>query len=228
MKENDLNYFGEKTIIVNHDDEASAYGGTKKAIIEGKGILNNKISSRLFAIINAVGVPNHFLEKLDDRRQLCRKTAPIEVKIVARNHATEDFLKLFPFFKLGEKFEPPIYDVTVAGENGEEIPIGDEIALKTGKCARLDLTVMRTYALAANNVLSEIFSEAGIILAEIRFAFGRTPDEEILLTGELTPDTCRLWDKKTREKLDLDRFRYDLGRIIESYENIWQRLRENE
>jgi phosphoribosylaminoimidazole-succinocarboxamide synthase len=214
---------GADAIIIYHGDETAAFGGTKKAIIAGKGVLNNKISAFLFSALRKVGIANHFIELVDDRRQRCRKTTPLAITVIARNHVTEDLAYRLPF-KTGARLKNPVYELIYRENRAGDILINDDHALALGLCSLEELKALRKCAEDANKVLTELFARVGVILAEARFSFGRTVNGEILLTGEISPDTCRLWDEKTGKKLDRDRFRYDLGQVIEAYENIWQRL----
>ena len=212
-------------IIIRYKDTATAFNNIKKATIENKGVVNNTISSIIFRELEKAGVKTHYLATLNEREQLCRRVTIIPLEVIVRNVIAGSMAR-----RLGieEGTQPPntIYDICYKQDELGDPLINDHHAVALGLVTYEELT--RIYAMTAriNEVLKALFDRMNITLVDFKVEFGRTSEGEILLADEVSPDTCRLWDKTTNERLDKDRFRRDLGRVRESYEEILARLKK--
>ncbi len=209
-------------LIQYFKDEATAFDGKKKGIIEHKGILNNKISSRLFRYLDERGIKSHFVEMLSDREMLVKKLKIIPIEVVVRNIAAGSLSK-----RLGVEEGTPLKE-TVLELYYKSDPLGDPMinhyhVRAFGLATAGQLAGMEETALKVNKILSEFFDERGIILVDYKLEFG-VHKGTVLLGDEITPDGCRLWDKETREKMDKDRFRRDLGRVEEAYQEVLRKV----
>jgi len=205
-------------------DEATAFDGKKKGIIEEKGVLNNKISSRIFEMLEGKGVKTHFVERLSDREMLVRKLRIIPVEVVIRNVAAGSLCKRLGVEEGLELKEPTLEFFYKSDPLGDPM-INEYIARAFGWATDAELNQMKEAAFKVNRILSEFFSVRGIILVDFKLEFGEHKGE-VLLGDEITPDGCRLWDKTTREKMDKDRFRRDLGKVEEAYREVLRKVME--
>ena len=208
---------------VEYKDAATAFNGEKKAEIAGKGTLNNRITSVLFAKLAEAGVPSHFIRQLSDREQLVEQVAIIPIEVIVRNRAAGSLAKRLGVEE-GGVFEEPVVDFCLKDDAlGDPLITEDHIRV-LGLAASEEVAQLRKNALKVNDVLSGFFREAGVTLVDFKVEFGRDGEGNILLADEISPDTCRLWDMKTNEKLDKDVFRRDLGDLTSAYTNILTRL----
>ena len=211
-------------VLFHYNDVIVAYNGVKRARLKGKGILTNKISALLLAYLNDRGIHTHFVERVDDREQLCRKIEIIPLEVVVHNRMAGTLAS-----KLGveDGFKPANTIVDLCYNNDE---LGDPLvnrdqAVALGLASYDDLDKMLVMARKTANLLTELFHKAGIELVDAKIEFGRASDTgEIIISDEISPDTCRLWDEKTQERLDKDRFRLDLGDVIPAYNEVLERL----
>nr|WP_122119593.1 phosphoribosylaminoimidazolesuccinocarboxamide synthase [Alistipes megaguti] len=212
-------------IIIRYKDTATAFNNIKKATIENKGVVNNAISSIIFRELERAGVKTHFLEKLNDRDQLCRRVTIIPLEVVVRNVIAGSMAQ-----RLGieEGMQPSntIYDLCYKREELGDPLINDHHAVALGLVTYEELKTIYAMTARINEVLKTLFARINVKLVDFKIEFGRTSDGEIVLADEFSPDTCRLWDMTTHERLDKDRFRRDLGRVRESYEEILSRLKK--
>ncbi len=210
-------------LIAYYKDSATAFDALKKATIEGKGVINNRLASLFFSLLNEKGIPTHFIKQLSDREMLIYKVEIIPVEVVVRNIAAGSIVK-----RLGipEKtpFNPPLIEFYLKNDELHDPIICREHILAMNLATEEEIETMKKLALKVNEVLSEFLKEHGIILVDFKLEFGRRPDGSIVLADEISPDTCRLWDEKTGEKLDKDRFRFDLGDLLEGYTKILKKL----
>lgn len=212
-------------ILIHYKDAATAFNNIKKATIDNKGVLNNAISTLIFEYLNEKGIPTHYIETLNDRDQLCERVQIIPLEVIVRNVIAGSMAQ-----RLGidEGTEPGnvIYDICLKNDELGDPLINDHhaVALKAVTYQELE----QIYAMTAriNEALKELFAKMNIRLIDFKIEFGRTADGRIVLADEVSPDTCRLWDAGTNEKLDKDRFRRDLGRVREAYEEILARLKK--
>lgn len=205
-------------------DEATAFDGKKKGIIEHKGILNNKISSRIFRMLEEKGVKTHFVDTLSDREMLVKRLRIIPVEVVIRNIAAGSLCKRLGLEE-GMALKEPTLEFFLKNDPLGDPMINEYHARVFGWATDAELDQMKETAFKVNKILSEFFSERGIILVDFKLEFGEHKGE-VLLGDEITPDGCRLWDKATREKMDKDRFRRDLGKVEEAYQEVLRKVME--
>lgn len=210
--------------VVYYKDDATAFNGLKKDVISDKGILNNSITSIIFEILGQKGIKTHFVEKLSEREQLVKKVEIVPLEVIVRNYAAGSIVKRLGL-REGEKFENPILEISYKNDSLGDPLINDYHAYALNLVTKEELSQIYDMALKINRILTEIFNSIGVILVDFKLEFGRCKDE-IILADEISPDTCRLWDKNTMYKYDKDRFRQDLGNIIEGYKEILKRLEE--
>lgn len=213
----------ENLIIIHYNDTATAYNNIKKATIANKGVFNNRISSIIFGYLHDAGIKTHYVGTLNDRDQLCRRVSIIPLEVIVRNRIAGSMSKRLGLEE-GLKPENVIYDICYKRDELGDPLINDHHAVALGLVTYGELDCIYRATAEINRVLTGLFDRIGIDLIDFKIEFGRTPDGEIILADEISPDTCRLWDAKTGERLDKDRFRRDLGHIIEAYEEIYSRL----
>lgn len=213
----------ENIVWVEYKDSATAFNGVKKAEITGKGRLNNEITSLLFFLLTAKGIANHFIKKISDHEQLVKRVKIIPLEVIVRNYAAGSFSKRFGVDE-GKRLKRPIVEFCLKNDELGDPPITDD-QIEVLEIASTDvIETLKTSALKINDILTEFFKECRLKLVDFKLEFGVDADGNILLADEISPDTCRLWDIDTNEKLDKDLFRQDLGNLIDAYETILQRL----
>ncbi|HJA98448.1 MAG TPA: phosphoribosylaminoimidazolesuccinocarboxamide synthase [Candidatus Alistipes avicola] len=210
-------------ILIHYMDTATAFNNIKLATIENKGILNNKISSLVFEYLAQKGIRTHYVKMVGDRDQLCRRVRIIPLEVIVRNVIAGSMAHRLGLEE-GTKPSNVIFDICYKNDDLGDPLINDHHAVALGLVSYDELN--RIYAMASeiNHVLIELFDRVNITLVDFKVEFGYTPDGEIVLADEISPDTSRLWDKGTNERLDRDRFRRDMGRIREAYGEILARL----
>ena len=211
-------------IIIHYTDAATAFNNVKKATIERKGVLNNAISTILFRELRKAGVPTHYIETLNDRDQLCRRVKIIPLEVIVRNTIAGSMAR---HLGIEEGTQPSnvIYDICYKNDELGDPLINDHHAVALGLATYGELAEIYRLTARINEVLKGLFERINIRLVDFKIEFGKTSDGEIVLADEVSPDTCRLWDATTGERLDKDRFRRDMGRIREAYEEILVRLK---
>ncbi|MFZ7121661.1 MAG: phosphoribosylaminoimidazolesuccinocarboxamide synthase [Eubacteriaceae bacterium] len=208
--------------IVEYKDDATAFNGQKKGAILGKGVINNKISSIVFSIVQDKGIPTHFEKYISEREQLVKAVEIVPIEVIIRNVAAGSICKRLGLTE-GLEFAEPIYELCYKNDDFGD-PIINEDHVKAMKLANEEeLKIIKEYSFKVNDILKEFFIERGLKLVDFKLEFGRY-ENTIVLADEISPDTCRLWDIKTNEKLDKDRFRKDLGKVEEAYKEVLQRL----
>jgi phosphoribosylaminoimidazole-succinocarboxamide synthase len=213
----------ENEVYIYYKDDATAFNGVKKAQILNKGILNNQITQILFEKLALKGVKNHFISRVDDRTQLCQKVEIFPLEFIVRNYIAGSMAKRLQI-KEGTKPQNTIYEICFKNDELGDPLINDHHAVALNICTYDELNKMYEMTKQINEVLSEMFIQENIILVDFKIEFGKNHLGEILLADEISPDTCRLWDAITLEKLDKDRFRRDLGSIEEAYIEILKRI----
>ena len=210
-------------IIIRFKDDATAFYNIKRAKIADKAKLNCYISSMVLGYLNENGVNTHFVERLDDEVQLCKVVKHIDLEVIVRNVIAGSMAKRLG---LEEGLEPEntIFDLCLRGEELGDPLINDHHAVALGLASYDELATIYEISAKANMLLAEVLAKAGITLVDFKIEFGRAADGTLVLADELSPDTCRLWDKATGERMDKDRFRRDLGRVRETYEEVAERL----
>ena len=212
---------------VEYMNQATAGNGAKKAQIEGKGELNNQITSVIFDLLKARGIDSHFVKRISDTEQLVRKMDMYPLEIIMRNTAAGSFAKRYGVEE-GTALDKPILEFCVKSDELGDPFINDDGIVALGIASEEELDEISRQARAVNDALKDIFSKIDVQLVDFKIEEGKTGDGRILLADEITPDTCRLWDLKDGsgqiEHLDKDLFRRDLGKIIPAYEELYDRL----
>ena len=213
-------------LIVDYKDDGSAFNGLKKGTIAGKGVINNQMSNRLMAYLEKQGIPTHFVKELSERETLVKKVSIVPLEVIVRNNAAGSFSKRYG---VEEGTDLKISTIEFSYKNDDlHDPLMNAyhaVALKLATWEEIEL--IKKYAFAVNDTLKAFWSECGVTLVDFKLEFGKTVDGQIVLADEISPDTCRLWDSKTHEKLDKDRFRRDMGGVEEAYAEIMKRLEEH-
>jgi phosphoribosylaminoimidazole-succinocarboxamide synthase len=209
-------------VVQYFKDDATAFNAQKRGTILEKGIVNNKVSERLFRLLEAGGVPTHFLERLSDREMLTKRVTIIPLEVVVRNVVAGSLAKRLGL-KEGDAIEPPLVEFYYKNDAlGDPLITEDHIRLlKLAEPTRVK--EVRELALRVNRILAPFFKERGVMLVDFKLEFG-LHEGRVILADEISPDTCRLWDEKTGESMDKDRFRKDLGRIEEAYQEVLRRV----
>ena len=213
----------EDILFVEYKNSATAFNGEKKAEIDGKGILNNRITTVIFEKLKTQGIDSHFVERISENEQLVRKVDIIPIEVVVRNIAAGSLAKRLGFEE-GTPLSRTIVEFYYKDDAlGDPIINNDHIDI-LGIATKEEIEILYQLGLKVNSVLQPIFEEVGVILVDFKLEFGRDKDGNVLLADEISPDTCRLWDAETKQKLDKDVFRRDLGSLTEVYEIILARL----
>ena len=210
-------------VIVDYKDDATAFDGQKKGTILGKGVINNKMSNMVMQMLEKNGVPTHYVEELSDRETLVRKVSIVPLEVIIRNISAGSFAKRYGVEE-GIPFDQPTIEFSYKNDDLGDPLINDYHALALKLATAEEIELIKKYAFAVNDLLRGFMKEIGIDLVDFKLEFGKTSDGTIVLADEISPDTCRLWDEKTHEKLDKDRFRRDLGGAEEAYEEVMRRL----
>ena len=213
--------------IVDYKDDATAFNGLKKGTIAGKGIINNQMSNRLMQMIEQKGVPTHFVRELSERETLVKKVSIVPLEVIVRNIAAGSFSKRYGVDE-GMVFEEPVIEFSYKNDALGDPLLNTDHALALKVATRAEIDTIKSYALKVNSILKAFWAECGVTLVDFKLEFGKTTDGSVILADEISPDTCRLWDSATGEKLDKDRFRRDLGGVEEAYAEIMKRLVDHE
>ena len=210
-------------VIVDYKDDATALNGIKKGSIAGKGVINNRMSNHMMRKLEAEGIPTHLIEELSDRETAVKKVSIVPLEVIIRNISAGSFAKRFGVEE-GIVFENPTIEFSYKNDD-----LGDPlmnayhaVALKVATWEEIDL--IKNYAFRINTLLKGFLKSVGIDLVDFKLEFGKTSDGKIVLADEISPDTCRLWDEVTHEKLDKDRFRRDMGGVEDAYQEVMRRL----
>ena len=209
--------------IVSYKDDATAFNGLKKGTIVGKGSVNNRMSNLMMQLLEKSGVPTHFVEELSDRDTLVKKVAIVPLEVIIRNVSAGSFAKHYGVEE-GIVFDEPTIEFSYKNDELGDPLLNSYHALALKLATKEEIETIKKYAFKVNEVLSEYFKTLGIRLVDFKLEFGRLEDGTIVLADEISPDTCRLWDIKTNEKLDKDRFRRDMGGVEDAYKEVFKRL----
>lgn len=209
-------------LIVDYKDDATAFNGEKKGTIIGKGVVNNRMSNYMFKMLEEKGVPTHYVQELSDRETVVKKVEIVPLEVIIRNVAAGSFSKRLGIEEGFELLEPTLEFSYKDDDLGDPL-INDYFAYAIGISNRKEVEKITEYAFKVNEALIEEFKKIGIKLVDFKIEFGRYKGE-VILADEISPDTCRLWDLETNQKLDKDRFRRDLGDVEEAYEEVYRRL----
>ena len=219
----------DKNLVIQHfKDDATAYNNLKKAKVEGKGVLNNRISEYVLTTLAQCGIKTHFIKRLNMREQLIKKAEIFPIEFIVRNISTGSLTKRLGISE-GTVLEKPLLEYCYKKDELEDPLVSKEHILSFGWATEKELIEIDNTTLRINDLLLGLFRGIGIKLVDFKIEYGKawnkdTEENEIVLADEISPDTCRLWDVKTEKKLDKDRFRKDLGNVIQGYQEVARRL----
>ena len=214
-------------LVVSYKDDATALNGLKRGSIAGKGVINNKMTNLLMARLEQQGIPTHFVKQLSDRDTLVKKVAIVPLEVIVRNISAGSFAKRYGVEE-GIVFDQPTIEFSYKNDALGDPLLNTYHALALKLATAEEIETIKNYAFAVNEVLKAFWAECGVTLVDFKLEFGKVADGSIVLADEISPDTCRLWDAKTHEKLDKDRFRRDLGGVEDAYAEIMKRLLDHD
>lgn len=233
MEKNELLYEGKakqifatnhpQEVIVYFKDDATAFNAQKRGSFSDKGAMNNAITTLIYEYLEENGIPTHFIKFLNEREQLVQRVEIVPLEFVTRNYIAGSMAERLNL-KEGEKCGNTIYDICYKNDDLGDPLINDHHAVLLGAATYEELKGMYELTAQINDLLIKLFDQAGLILADSKIELGKTSDGKLVLADEVSPDTCRLWDKETGKKLDKDRFRRDLGEVSEAYHEVHNRL----
>ncbi len=212
-----------ETVIVRYKDDATAFNAQKRGTVSGKGEVNNAVSAMLYQELEQRGVSTHFLGWLSPREQLVRRVRIVPVEVIVRNRTAGTFAKRYGVEE-GLPLDPTVIEFCLKSDALGDPPMTATTAIALGHATQAELDGLLALAETVNAFLQERFAAAGLDVIDFKLEFGFTGDGRLVLADEISPDTCRLWDKDTAEKLDKDRFRRDLGGVEEAYQEVLRRL----
>ncbi|MBQ7700206.1 MAG: phosphoribosylaminoimidazolesuccinocarboxamide synthase [Clostridia bacterium] len=210
-------------LIVSYKDDATAFNGLKKGTIAGKGVINNQMSNRLMQLLETKGVPTHYVKELSERETVVRRVKIVPLEVIVRNISAGSFSKRYGVEE-GIVFDKPTVEFSYKNDELGDPLLNDDHAIALKLATEEEIATIKKYALKVDEVLKEFWAGCGVTLVDYKLEFGKTADGTIILADEISPDTCRLWDSKTKEKLDKDRFRRDMGGVEDAYAEIMRRL----
>ena len=210
-------------LIVDYKDDATAFNGLKKGTIAGKGVINNQMSNRLMAKLEKSGVPTHFVRELSERETLVKKVSIVPLEVIVRNIAAGSFSKRYGVPE-GVVFEQPTIEFSYKNDELGDPLLNSYHALALKLATPAEIETIKDYSFRVNDFLKAFWKECGVTLADFKLEFGRLSDGTSVLADEISPDTSRLWDAKTGEKLDKDRFRRDMGGVEDAYREMMHRV----
>ena len=213
----------ESCCIVSYKDDATANNGLKKGTIEGKGVINNRVTNHLMRMLEKKGIPTHYVEELNDRETVVKKVSIVPLEVIVRNIAAGSLAKRLGLDE-GVKLGRTVLEYCYKDDDLGDPMVNDYHILAMNWATPEELETIAKYAFKVNEILTEYLKEVGIELIDFKLEFGRLPDGTIVLADEISPDTCRFWDSKTNEKLDKDRFRRDMGGAEDAYREVMKRL----
>ena len=214
----------EDLLIQEFKDDATAFDATKRGTIVNKGVINNKLSEKIFNLLSKSGIPTHFVKRLNDRDMLVKRVKIVPIEVTMRNIVAGGMAKLLGLEE-GIVLKEPVLEYHYKEDKLHDPLINDYHIKALGVATEKELDAIRKYSFKVNDILKKFFDSKGLILVDFKLEFGRC-NGKIILADEVSPDTCRLWDKTTKEKLDKDRFRRDLGNVEEAYQEVLRRVME--
>ena len=212
----------EDEYLIHYKDDATAFNGEKKGTIVGKGVVNNRMTNHIFKMLEEKGIPTHLVEELSDRETAVKAVEIVPLEVIVRNVAAGSFSKKLGIEE-GFRLLAPTLEFSYKNDDLGDPMINDYYAIAIGAATREEIDRITELVFKINEILVAYFAEKNIDLIDFKVEFGRYKGE-IILADEISPDTCRFWDSETHEKLDKDRFRRDLGRVEEAYEEVYRRL----
>ena len=210
-------------VIVSYKDDATAFNGLKKGTIAGKGVINNRMTNLLMQMLEKAGVKTHFVEELSERETLVRKVSIVPLEVIIRNVSAGSFAKRYGVQE-GIPFESPTIEFSYKNDELGDPLLNEYHALALKLATREEIDQIKQMAFQVNDLLRAFFDKCGVELIDFKLEFGRLSDGTIVLADEISPDTCRFWDKNTHEKLDKDRFRRDWGNVEDAYQEMMKRV----
>ena len=210
-------------VIVSYKDDATAFNGLKKGTITGKGVINYRMTNLLMQMLEKAGVKTHFVEEMSDRETLVRKVSIVPLEVIVRNVSAGSFSKRYGVEE-GIRFENPTIEFSYKNDELGDPLLNEYHALALKLATREEIDQIKAMAFKVNELLREFFDKCGVELIDFKLEFGRLSDGTVVLADEISPDTCRFWDKNTHEKLDKDRFRRDLGNVEDAYQEMMKRV----
>ena len=212
-------------VIVSYKDDATAFDGLKKGTITGKGAINNQMTNFLMQQLEKAGVPTHFVEELNERETVVKKVSIVPLEVIIRNISAGSFAKHYGVEE-GIVFDEPTIEFSYKNDGLGDPLLNEYHALALKLATPEEIETIKRYAFQVNDFLKAFWASCGVTLVDFKLEFGRLEDGTIVLADEISPDTCRLWDSKTHEKLDKDRFRRDLGGVEDAYAEVMRRMSE--
>ena len=210
-------------LIVSYKDDATAFNGLEKGTIEGKGVINNRMSNALMRLLGKAGIPTHFVRELSDRDTVVKKVQIVPLEVIIRNIAAGSFAKHYGVEE-GTPLQSPTIEFSYKNDALGDPLLNAYHAIALNLASAEEIETIKTLSFRINQELQSFWRSCGVTLVDFKLEFGRLPDGTIVLADEISPDTCRLWDSETGKKLDKDRFRRDLGGVEDAYREIMQRL----
>ncbi|MCT4687798.1 phosphoribosylaminoimidazolesuccinocarboxamide synthase [Vallitalea sp.] len=236
MKKTELLYEGkakkvfktddDNMLIVSYKDDATAFNGVKKGSIQDKGSINNRVSNYLMGLLEKKGIPTHIVEEINDRETVVKKVEIVPLEVIVRNIAAGSLSKRLGLEE-GTKLDKTVLEYCYKKDELGDPMVNDFHIYALSLATKEELDKISEMSFRINEILSEYFDSINIELIDFKLEFGRTPDGTVILADEISPDTCRYWDKNTGEKLDKDRFRRDLGNVEGAYQEILKRTLGN-
>lgn len=215
----------EAYVIVSYKDDATAFDGTKKGTIAGKGVVNNLMSNHIMQLLEKDGIPTHFVKELSDTETVVKKVSIVPLEVIIRNISAGSFAKRYGVEE-GIVFDAPTIEFSYKNDDLHDPLINDYHALALKLATKEEIETIKNYAFKINSIMKDYFLKINVILVDFKLEFGKLADGTIVLADEISPDTCRFWDVNTGEKLDKDRFRRDLGNVEGAYQEMMKRVFE--
>ena len=209
--------------IVDYKDDATAFNGLKKGTIEGKGVINNRVTNHLMKLLEKNGIPTHFVEEISDRETVVKRVTIVPLEVIVRNIAAGSLSKRLGLPE-GEKLSRTVLEFSYKNDDLGDPMVNDYHILAMGYATQQELDTIADYTFKINKFLVDFFKKINVDLIDFKIEFGKTPDGKIILADEISPDTCRFWDATTHEKLDKDRFRRDMGNVEDAYQEMMNRI----
>ena len=210
-------------VLVDYKDDATAFNGLKKGTIQGKGVINNRVTNFLMKMLEKNGIPTHFIEEISDRETLVKKVTIVPLEVIVRNIAAGSLSKRLGLSE-GTKLKKTVLEYCYKNDDLGDPMVNEYHIAAMGWVSDEDLKKIAEYSFKINQLLSAYLKDLNIELIDFKLEFGKTQDGQLVLADEISPDTCRFWDSTTHEKLDKDRFRRDLGGVEDAYQEIMKRL----
>ncbi|TKZ35630.1 phosphoribosylaminoimidazolesuccinocarboxamide synthase [Brachyspira catarrhinii] len=212
-----------EVLLVSYKDDATAFNGVKKGTIEGKGLINNKVSNYMMRLLEKSQVPTHYIEEISDRETLVKKVSIIPLEVIIRNVSAGSFAKNYGVEE-GIVFDKPTIEFSYKNDKLGDPLINSYHAIALKLATKEEIETIKKYAFKINEEMKKFFISINVKLIDFKLEFGKLKDGKVVLADEISPDTCRFWDATTNEKLDKDRFRRDLGNVEGAYKEMMKRI----